>query len=176
MILAGDEIGNSQGGNNNAYCQDNPITWIDWAAADRDFLDFTRAMIAFRRAHPMLRQRLFLHARERRLDGLEDLFWRRADGAEMEQADWDDPELRTLCAELRTASGTPPYAAREEALFLVFNAGAEAEVRLPPAPGGWGWSRALDTAAPSFDPVPVASASWTCPGDSVTVFALGPTG
>jgi hypothetical protein len=62
MLLAGDEIGNSQGGNNNAYCQDNETGWIDWDNADGDFLEFTRKMIAFRRAHPILRQQRFLHA------------------------------------------------------------------------------------------------------------------
>jgi isoamylase len=107
MILAGDEVGNSQGGNNNAYCQDNETGWIDWAHADTDFLAFTRKMIAFRRNHPILRQQRFLHARERALDGLEDLFWWRPDGTPMTQADWDDPEASVLCAELRMASGTP---------------------------------------------------------------------
>jgi isoamylase len=123
MLLAGDEIGNSQGGNNNAYCQDNETGWIDWDNADGDFLEFTRKMIAFRRAHPILRQQRFLHARTR-ARRLEDLFWWRPDGAPMAQEDWDDPEGRVLCAELRMASGTPAYAERDNALFLVFNAGA----------------------------------------------------
>jgi isoamylase len=172
MLLAGDEVGHSQRGNNNAYCQDNAISWIDWAAGDAGFLDFTRSMIAFRRAHPILRQRLFLHARERRLDRIEDLFWRRADGDPMAQTDWDDADLRLLCAEMRTASGTPAYAAREEALFLVFNAGDGVAVRLPPAPESRIWLRALDTAAPSFAPVPTDGTMWDCPADSVTVFVL----
>jgi isoamylase len=172
MLLAGDEIGHSQRGNNNAYCQDNEIAWRDWARADAGFLAFTRALIGFRKAHPMLRQRRFLHARERRFDRIEDLVWRRADGAEMSRGDWDDPDLRLLGAEIRTASGTPAYAAREEALFLVFNGGAAATVALPGAPSGWRWMRALDTAAPSFDPVPAHGPAWDCPADSVTVFAL----
>jgi isoamylase len=80
-------------------------------------------MIAFRHAHPILRQQRFLHARERAVDGVEDLFWWRPDGTPMTQEDWDDPEARVLCAELRMASGTPVYAERNNALFLVFNAG-----------------------------------------------------
>jgi glycogen operon protein len=148
MILAGDEIGNSQGGNNNAYCQDNPTGWIDWDTADRAFEGFTRDLIAFRKAHPILRQTRFLHSRERSLDGVEDLFWRRADGAPMAQANWNDPRLTLLCAEMRMASGTPPYCPREGALFLVFQAAARTEqVRLPAAPEGQAWTLLLDSGA-----------------------------
>jgi hypothetical protein len=88
MLLAGDEIGNSQSGNNNAYAQDNEIGWVDWTAPDTGLRDFTAALIAFRKGHPILRQKRFLHARERAADGLPDLFWWREDGQEMGQADW----------------------------------------------------------------------------------------
>ncbi|KNG92163.1 glycogen debranching protein GlgX [Pseudaestuariivita atlantica] len=148
MILGGDEIGRTQHGNNNAYAQDNEISWMDWDGADGDFLGFTRAMVAFRRAHPILRQTRFLHSRERRLDGIEDLFWWRPDGAAMEDADWDDDAARVLCAEMRTASGTPAYATREDALFLVFNGSDDAvPVTLPDAPGGMVWRWRIDTSA-----------------------------
>src|SRR6202034_804956 len=60
MLLGGDELGRTQNGNNNAYCQDNEITWFDWANADQDLLDFTKRLIAFRRAHPVFRRRRFL--------------------------------------------------------------------------------------------------------------------
>lgn len=146
MMLGGDELGHSQGGNNNAYCQDNPTGWIDWAAADPDFLVFCRNAIAFRQAHPILRQRRFLHSQPRG-DGQPDLFWRRADGAPMEDADWTDPAARLLAVELRMASGTPDYAEREDAIFAVFNAGAAAEVTLPPARDApLHWRRRFDTA------------------------------
>ena len=105
MILGGDEIGRSQGGNNNAYNQDNPISWVDWDKADRDFLAFTARMVAFRKAHPILRQKLFLHSRERAIDGLEDLFWWREDGQPMRTTDWIDPGRRLVAVEMRTASG-----------------------------------------------------------------------
>ena len=94
MILAGDELGHSQGGNNNAYCQDNEISWINWEAADQSFLDFTARLIAFRKEHPLLRQKRFLHARERAIDSKEDLFWWRADGQQMTDADWNDDDLK----------------------------------------------------------------------------------
>ena len=105
MILAGDEVGHSQGGNNNAYCQDNETSWIDWDTADEAFHIFTRQMIAFRKAHPILRQKRFLHSRERVIDGKEDLFWRRADGKAMTTADWEDPNLKCVCVEMRTRVG-----------------------------------------------------------------------
>lgn len=152
MILAGDELGNSQGGNNNAYCQDNAIGWVDWgpdnAGEDPDFLAFCRKIIGFRKAHPILRQKRFLHAKSRLIDGVPDLFWRRADGTQMTDADWSDPALRHITLELRTASGTPGYASLEYALFLVFNAGPGLLVTLPPTTNGRSWVRHIDTARP----------------------------
>lgn len=170
MLLAGDELGNSQGGNNNAYAQDNPTGWVDWDGADPAFLDFVRRVIAFRRAHPILRQKRFLHSQPREQDGLPDLFWRRADGAPMTPDDWNDPDRRLLAAEMRMASGTPAYAALPGAVFLVFNNGPEAQVRLPDAPDGR-WRRRLDSARdddpdlPAHDLEPIAA-------DSVAAFVL----
>ena len=172
MILAGDEIGNSQRGNNNAYCQDNPIGWVDWDGADTGFLAFTQKLVAFRKAHPILRQKLFLHSRERLEDGLEDLFWRRANGEAMRQQDWDDDALRLLCAELRMASGTPAYARREEALFLVFNAGPAARVTLPPVADGRRWVLHVDTDAPEAPPRPVSRAPLRVAADSTVALVL----
>jgi len=175
MILAGDEMGNSQGGNNNAYNQDNEIAWIDWSAVDTEFLEFTRKLIAFRKAHPILRQKLFLHSRERLVDGVEDLFWRRPDGTEMEDADWHDAGLSILCAELRTASGSPRYAAREDAIFAVFNAGAENNVTLPMPTDGKRWSLWLDTSRPQAELPLGADSVMTCPAEAVLVFVLEPS-
>ncbi|MGR3572514.1 glycogen debranching protein GlgX [Brevirhabdus sp.] len=148
MILAGDEIGNSQQGNNNAYNQDNEISWIDWSAPDDAFLEFTRRMIALRKAHPILRQKRFLHARERQIDGVEDLFWRRADGTPMRPEDWEDPGRRLITMEMRTASGTPAYDALEHAIFAVFNNAQACAVTLPRLPDGHRWMHQIDTAAP----------------------------
>ena len=170
MLLAGDELGNSQGGNNNAYAQDNPTGWVDWDGVDPAFLDFVRRVIAFRRAHPILRQKRFLHSQPREQDGLPDLFWRRADGAPMTPDDWNDPDRRLLAAEMRMASGTPAYAALPGAVFLVFNNGPKAQVRLPDAPDGR-WRRRLDSARdddpdlPAQDLEPIAA-------DSVAAFVL----
>ncbi|TCP60381.1 glycogen operon protein [Rhodovulum bhavnagarense] len=173
MILAGDELGHGQQGNNNAYCQDNATSWIDWQAVDDDFLAFTARVIALRKAHPILRQKLFLHSRERALDRIEDLFWRRADGAAMRRADWEDPELRLLAVEMRTASGTPEYATLEYAIFAVFNAGEAVAVSVPEAPGNQRWSLRLDTSRPGLGTAPVTGIL-DMPAEAVVVLVLEP--
>ncbi|QBX33454.1 glycogen debranching protein GlgX [Paracoccus liaowanqingii] len=170
MLLAGDELGNSQGGNNNAYAQDNPTGWVDWDAADPAFLGFVRRVIAFRAAHPILRQRRFLHSQPRAQDGLPDLFWRRADGAPMTTADWNDPDRRLLAAEMRMASGTPAYAALPGAVFLVFNNGPKAQVVLPEAAQG-AWRRRLDSARDDAVDDP-GGLSALISADSVAAFVL----
>ncbi|EPX76096.1 glycogen debranching protein GlgX [Salipiger mucosus] len=152
MILAGDEIGHSQGGNNNAYAQDNETTWLDWEHADTEFQAFTERLIAFRKAHPILRQKRFLHSQPRKVDGVPDLFWWRPDGTEMTRADWTNGHLHALCAEFRMASGTPLYAQREEAIYLAFNAGDALTLTLPPRSEGYVWVRHVDTALPDADP------------------------
>jgi isoamylase len=174
MILAGDEMGHSQSGNNNAYNQDNETTWIDWDAMDHAFLDFTRRMIAFRKAHPILRQTMFLHARERATDRIEDLFWWRADGVAMQTADWDDPAADFVAVEMRTASGTPFYATAEYAIFVAFNAGEARQVTLPDPPEGRVWNHQIDTARPAMRATRAADGQIDMAGQSVAVCVLVP--
>ncbi len=169
MILAGDEIGNSQGGNNNAYAQDNETGWVDWSEPDREFHAFVRRMIRFRRDHPILRQKLFLHARERAVDRKEDLFWWRRDGAPMRQADWTAPDMDALAMELRMASGTPAYAETESAIFAIFNQGARRPFVLPGTDDGSGWDWVVDTADPDR-PTEHVRRRAEIPADSVSVF------
>ena len=126
MLLAGDEFGNSQGGNNNAYAQDNPVGWLDWPNADNDLIDEVSRLIRLRRDWPLLRQPRFLHGEEGP-DG-RTLVWRRADGAEMTVDDWHDPDLRCLGMEIRSAAGTQ---GGQGALYLLFNAGAVTAIVLP---------------------------------------------
>ena len=149
LLLAGDEIGNSQQGNNNAYAQDNEIGWIDWANADHDLCDFTAKLIRFRHDHPIVRQTLFLHSRSRLIDGVPDLYWRKADGSELTEADWNDSALQHLTAEMRSASGSPEYTrSHDKAVFIVFNVGPDLTVALPDTVNGQVWIRHIDTAAP----------------------------
>ena len=91
MVLGGDELGRTQRGNNNAYCQDNEITWFDWSAADHALTRFTADLIALRRRHPVFRRRRFLTAA-----AAADLRWFTPSGAEMTSQDWADPLARSI--------------------------------------------------------------------------------
>ncbi|PTX54959.1 glycogen operon protein [Litoreibacter ponti] len=172
MILAGDELGNSQGGNNNAYCQDNEIGWVDWPGADAEMLAFTKQLIALRKAQPILRQKRFLHSRERVSDGLEDLFWLRPDGAPMGVEDWQDDSRKMVCAEMRMASGTPNYGLETTAVYIALNAGEAVEVTLPKVSSGWAWSLGVDTARPGVEGE--TATRFTVAADSMVAFVLQP--
>ncbi|WP_283177847.1 glycogen debranching protein GlgX [Gemmobacter sp. 24YEA27] len=168
MWLMGDEIGHSQGGNNNAYAQDNAITWADWSKADQALTAFVSRFAALRRAHPELRQHRFLHGKIR-ADGFRDVIWRRADGQEPSAGDWQDPEFLCLCLELRmTAEGGEPGSGP---LFLVFNPGGTLPLRLPETQQGW--QLVLDTTRPDLtagavpDTVPANAVLVMIPGSSV---------
>ncbi len=174
MLLAGDELGNSQDGNNNAYCQDSPLSWIDWEGADLALIDFTARLIAFRRTHPILRQKRFLHARERAEDGKEDVFWWRPDGTPMGDGDWTDGNTRCVAVEMRTAEGTPAYAATSSAVFAVYNAGDSLEVTLPEVPDGRYWTRQIDSAQPEVAPEIAQGRTFQAAAQSVVAFDLGP--
>ena len=162
MLLAGDELGHTQGGNNNAYAQDNDTTWIDWARGDQAMLAYVTRLIALRAEHPVLRQPRFLHAMTRTEDGLPDVIWRRADGARPGPGDWHDPAFRCLCVELRMAA----EAGGVGAIFAVFNTGAELPLTLPDtAPV---WRLILDTTRPSA--VAATLPGGLVPAQSVLVF------
>ncbi|MFG2290335.1 glycogen debranching protein GlgX [Streptomyces sp. NPDC048595] len=95
MLVAGDEMGRTQHGNNNAYCQDNPTSWVDWSLLDdpgwRPLAELAARLIALRRAHPVLRRRAFFSGRPHGQGGLRDLAWFTADGTEMTEQDWYTP-------------------------------------------------------------------------------------
>ncbi|MET9511853.1 glycogen debranching protein GlgX [Streptomyces flavidovirens] len=95
MLVAGDEMGRTQGGNNNAYCQDNEVSWIDWSLLDdpgwRELFGLTSRLLALRHAHPVLRRRAFFSGRPQAADGLRDLAWFTPRGEEMTQEDWYAP-------------------------------------------------------------------------------------
>jgi glycogen operon protein len=145
MILAGDELGNSQDGNNNAYCQDNEIGWTDWAGLDDPFLDFCRQAVAFRKAHPVLRQERFLTG-ETGEDGRIEIAWYRPDGGFMDDGAWNDDELRVLGVYLSKSANAPETETMDD-LFLIFNAGGDCEFHVPEVNGLTKWSRIADTGA-----------------------------
>ncbi len=166
MILAGDELGRSQRGNNNTYCQDNETSWIDWAGADADFLSFARRLIGLRRAHPVLRQGQFLHASLRE-DGLPDVVWSNLDGCAL---NWRDPSLDRFCLHLRGVAQTP-LSATDTALIVVNGGEADRRVLLPDPGTDLRWERALDTAAPQASSELVSSRyRQRVSGESVVLF------
>ena len=135
MLTAGDERLRTQNGNNNVYCQDNPIGWIDWAeSADAlGMLHFTREMIALRRRHPTLCRSRYIAADH---DPNPELFWF---GKELEAPDWHDPAARVLCFRL---AGIEPG---ERALCVLINM-SDTDERLPvPAEIAGAWRRIVDT-------------------------------
>ncbi len=146
MILSGDELGRTQNGNNNAYCQDNALSWLDWTLAERnaDLLVFCRKAIAFTFRYPILQRRKFFRGMDLDADGQPDINWFGADGG---RPRWDDPELRTLCYQLdgsEAGAGGTDYL-----LFIILNADHRAQaVTLPPLPAGRSWRRAIDTSLP----------------------------
>jgi glycogen operon protein len=96
MLLAGDAIAHTQLGNNNAYCQDNEISWIDWEKADAEFLAFVRKVIALRTQHPVFRRRNFFQGRAIKGMGVVDILWLRPDGLEMTDEQWRQESAQCL--------------------------------------------------------------------------------
>jgi glycogen operon protein len=132
MLGSGDELGRTQRGNNNAYCQDNEVSWLDWGLQDwqHDLLETTRFLTRLRREHPALRQRTFFTGREVHEDGSADLAWFDAEGEPMEQGRWQDGGTRTLQMLLNGAW------IGHRSLLLVMHGGAdETKVHLPEVPG-----------------------------------------
>ncbi len=147
MILAGDEVLRSQRGNNNAYCQDNELSWFDWKDAERnpDMLAFFRKAIAFTKKYTILQRRKFFTGKDEDGDAIPDIRWF---GPDLEWPRWDDPELRTVCYLLD--GGEEPSEEGEYMLFLVLNADWRPQtVRVPPLTAGRKWRRVVDTSLPA---------------------------
>jgi isoamylase len=140
MLLAGDEFGNSQGGNNNAYCQDNETGWVDWAGLEDDpeFTDQVRALIALRKSQPLLRYPDYIHG-----DEGPEIDWMHVDGTPMEDGEWEASSCFSLHLHDR-GSG--------QSVVILINGGrASRWFGLPPGPRGTDWRVAFQTADP--DPV-----------------------
>lgn len=105
MVLGGDEMGHSQGGNNNAYCQDNETTWLNWDGVDQDLCDFVGALSALRKKHPVLRRSTFMHGQERTALGVKDITWLTPSGTEMQDAQWHDSQLKSFAMMLCGGDG-----------------------------------------------------------------------
>jgi isoamylase len=142
MLQAGDEFGRTQRGNNNAYCQDNEISWVDWRmrSVNHDLLEFVQLLARLRRLHVEFRRETFLKGAASRA-AVKDVTWLSARGAEMVQADWQDANLRTLGVWFGEQSGSV-----EHLLLLVNSADSQLQFSLPAAPAGGPWIRLFDTA------------------------------
>ncbi|MBV9004860.1 MAG: glycogen debranching enzyme, partial [Solirubrobacterales bacterium] len=158
MLLGGDEVGRTQRGNNNAWCQDNELSWYDWKD-DPDagrLRDFTRRLIRLRREHPVFRRETFLRGRQVKGSGLPDVYWFRADGRKMTRRDWQDgePVLGTFLNG-REIDTPGPFGqdVRDGSFLLLFNASAEDHAfMLPRRRFGARWALELSTAEPDAEP------------------------
>jgi glycogen operon protein len=155
MISHGDELGRTQNGNNNGFCQDNEITWVHWDKADTELLEFTRSVSALRTAHPVFRRRRFFKGvpvRRRGAVGQPDISWFQPDGSEMTDDDWDSGFGKSVAVYLN-GLGVPDLDARgqrvtDDSFFLCFNAHHESiEFTLPPEEFGRAWAPVVDTSA-----------------------------
>jgi isoamylase len=155
MISGGDELGRTQGGNNNAYCQDNEISWTHWDfAVQTDFVEFTRRVIQIWKDHPVLRRRKFFHGRRIRGADVLDIAWLDPSGREMNDATWNSPDVRCLGVRLNgDAIDEVDERGRRivsDSLVLLLNAGSETmSFVLPAATHLERWESLLDSAVPS---------------------------
>jgi isoamylase len=163
MMLAGDEIGRTQGGNNNAYCQDNEISWVDWsrAAGERDLLIFTQKLARLRRRHPVFRRRRFFKGA---FSGSgagnlgADIAWLTPAGDEMTEEDWQASYAKSVAVFLNGAAISEPDPrgdpVTDDKFLLLFNAGAEPiTFTLPEAKLSGDWEVMIDTVSSRGDPV-----------------------
>ena len=153
MLLGGDEIGRTQRGNNNGYCQDNDVSWYDWANADDRLLQFTRRLIRLRARHPVFCRRRWFQGRDPHGIGVGDIGWFTPAGAEMSADNWHAGFAKSLGVFLNgSAIPTPDERGErvvDDSFYVMFNAHHEhVEFRLPPADWGARWTEVLDTHEP----------------------------
>ena len=150
MLSHGDEVGRTQRGNNNAYCQDNDLAWVDWDLDEpqREFLEFVREVLVIRRENPAFRRRRFFSA-DAGPDGARDVTWLRFDGAEMTQQDWAEPEQRVLGMMIHAtaaADDTPTHGPARTALLALNGSASPCDFQLPAGQGSEGWRERINTA------------------------------
>ncbi|HEX8938816.1 MAG TPA: glycogen debranching protein GlgX [Candidatus Limnocylindrales bacterium] len=152
MLLGGDEIGRTQRGNNNAYCQDDELSWFDWANADHELFHFTKRLIELRRQHPIFHRRRWFQGRAIKGEGVRDIDWLTPRGTEMTEADWNDGRVQALAIFLggdvpvhRDARGEP---VGDDTFCILLNALPDAvRFRLPDGVRARHWDIVFDTAA-----------------------------
>ena len=150
MIVAGDEFGRTQGGNNNAYCQDSEIGWVDWNITEdsKVLLDFTRRLGELRHRYPVLRRNRFYTGRFDEVHGVKDVTWIRSDGEECEQHDWTDNSMKCvgMLMDGRAQVNSVPQEGDHSTLMLILNMARDnIAFSMPPAADGVSWTRLIDT-------------------------------
>ena len=176
MLLGGDEIGRTQQGNNNAYCQDNEISWFDWEHVDQDLLEFTRRLVHLYAAHPVFRRRRWFKGRPVRGAGVGDIAWFRPDGVEMSDDDWQQPHAKSSAVFLngdalreRDDEGRP---IPDDSFLLLFNAHHEPlTFRMPAEKFGSRWRVEVDTAGNHESSSVAGEATLELAGRSVVVLS-----
>jgi glycogen operon protein len=146
MLLGGDEVLRTQGGNNNAYCQDNETSWLDWRLVEtnRAFFEFVRKAIAFTRKFPVFQRRSFFSGRDVNKDNRPDIRWY---GFDLEEPRWGDSECRTLAYQLDGAEADT--GAGDYLVFVIFNANWDMHrIQLPDPGATRRWRRVVDTSLP----------------------------
>jgi glycogen operon protein len=155
MVVAGDEIGRTQGGNNNPYCQDSEIGWIDWATADEELLDYVRRLSALRRSHPVFRRRRWFEGASVQGESLTDIGWFRPQGTQMTPADWHAPGVQAIGVFLN-GEGMPSRDAEgrrvvDDSFYVVLNLHhAPVAFQIPPDLSDHAWGTVLDTERAPF--------------------------
>jgi glycogen operon protein len=157
MLLGGDEMGRTQKGNNNGYCQDSEISWFDWdlVNGNQDLLDFTRELIYFRRQHPVFRRRKWFQGQAIRGTGISDIAWFNPDGSEMTDEQWDVGYAKSIGVFLDgnqiPSPGPQGQRIKDDSFLLFFNAHYETiEFTLPTCLQDREWTVVIDTKEPRF--------------------------
>ncbi len=156
MLLGGDELGRTQHGNNNAYCQDNELSWIDWKSIDQEMYRYTKDLLALRAAHPLFRRRRFFDGAEVYGSGFPDLMWFDPTGEEFDSAAWHETDRR-CCAAFLNGRELPSHNVVGERiqdvsfLLLINGSGADVTFELPTDLPVSRWFLALDSATPLRD-------------------------
>jgi isoamylase len=150
MLVAGDEAGRTQQGNNNAYCQDNEISWMNWENADQDLVAFTRQLIQLRKEHPMFCRRRWFQGQAIKGSGVDDIVWFLPDGTEFTDDHWKKDFAKSLGVFLNGKGiHTPDYNGKQivdDSFYVIFNAHHEdIEYKLPPGKYGKRWNQILNT-------------------------------
>jgi glycogen operon protein len=156
MLLAADEFGRTQNGNNNAYCQDSDISWVNWEIGEKGqaLIAFVRKLTELRHGHAILRRNRFLRGKYNEELGVKDVTWINASGAEMQEEHWNDTEMR--CFGMLIDGRAQPTGIKKRGgdatVLLIFNAAANSvEFKLPECPGGEEWTRLIDTNQPEAE-------------------------